>query len=881
MQRHNMSQSNINSIVTNQTPMMLQYLNIKAQYKEAILFYRMGDFYEMFFEDAVIAAEILNITLTKRGKHESQDIPMCGVPFHSSESYLHKLINSGLNVAICEQLETPEEAKKRGYKAVVRREVVRLVTPGTLIEENLLNAKESNYLISVCAHKEEYAISWIDISTAEFAVKKTNLHSLNADIARLKPKEILISDHLLAQEDIRKQMLDWKRNLSTQDKSFFDLAKCTRNLLSFYNINNIESIGDLSLAQTISLGSIIAYLSITQKNNMPKLKLPELTDKILFMEIDNSSRESLEIFPSTQVNKKNCLLSSIDNTVTNMGARLLAKYLSSPLLDPQIINQRLLIVDFFYHNQKFLLDIRNYLLEITDLERLTCKLLLNKAGPRDLKLILNGLINIRKLTIFFLDSNLELPQQVNNMLKEFTLFDHLINQLEAALLEEAPILARDGGFVNPEYHPKIFEFTNLTQNQQQEIDKLKQEYIKLSGIANLKISRNNILGYFIEISPQHVAKMTSDQFIHRQTLASSVRYTTLELKHLEENIIIAKDSLINLELEIFNNLCQIIIDHSDKLLLAAQNIATIDVFTNFAFIAKKKNYTKPIIDNSLSFKIISGRHPVVEDALQNENKQFNANNCDVSESQNIWLLTGPNMAGKSTFLRQNALIAIIAQIGSFVPAEFAHIGIIDRVFSRVGAADDLARGRSTFMVEMIETSVILNQATDRSFIILDEIGRGTSTYDGLSIAWSSLEYIHNKIKSRTLFATHYHELSKLEETLDNMFCYSMAIKEWQNNIIFLHSVQQGSADKSYGVHVAQLAGLPEVVINRATQLLTYFENKDRQSSKNNHDNEPIDITNNIATEQNNMLINLLEEVDINNLTPLEAMSILYKLKQLL
>jgi DNA mismatch repair protein MutS len=857
------------------TPMMQQYLAIKAEYQDCLLFYRMGDFYEMFFDDAIKASKVLGIALTKRGKHESQDIPMCGVPFHSSESYLYKLIETGFKVAICEQMEKPEEAKKRGYKAVVKREVVRVVTPGTITEDTLLDGKSSNFLASISKVENKIAIAWIDISTGEFYTTDATPNSISSDLSRLHPKEILIPDTLYQDTNIMHALMDWKRQLTPHANSFFESNKCALHLKNFFGVSTLDSFGEFSRSQISACGSIIEYINLTQIKALPKLKTPQILYTKNYMAIDYATRRNLELTQNLTGKKSDTLLSVIDKTVTNAGGRLLASHLSSPLQNPEAINTRLDLVEFFKENDKIRSDIVTVLKSIQDIERAIARLMLGRGGPRDLLAIGNGLTEALVVAEILEFSGTEVTTQLRTYISYVSGFDELRHTLKAALKDDVPMLARDGGFIRFGFNPKLDELYQYRDNSRQKILELKQQYIKETGITNLKLTQNNVLGYFIEVTPQNASKVFDEKFIHRQTLASAVRYSTDELKALEINIINAKDNIQRLELEVFSELTDLVKSFSEKIMQAAYALSAIDVSSSLAIVARECNFVRPVLSNNTNFLITGGRHPVVEASLKkNGTNDFVPNDVDLQHSQHLWLITGPNMAGKSTYLRQNALITIMAQMGSFVPATSAQIGVVDRVFSRVGAADDLARGRSTFMVEMVETATILNQATSKSLIILDEIGRGTSTYDGLSIAWSTLEHIHHKLKSRALFATHYHELTKLSDSLSCLTNYSMAVKEWEGKVIFLHQVARGAADRSYGIHVAELAGLPKSVTERAKEILSGLEK----------DQKVIDVKE-VKLEQLEQIESEIETVikqtNIDELSPKDALEILYNLKELL
>jgi DNA mismatch repair protein MutS len=859
------------------TPMMQQFLGVKATHKDCLLFYRMGDFYEMFFDDALTAAKVLDIALTKRGKHNGDDIPMCGVPYHACESYLHKLINADYKVAVCEQMESPEEAKKRGYKSVVRREVVRIITPGTLIEDALLDARESNYLASLSDIAGKMALAWIDISTGEFRVCPTTREALGADLSRLNAKELLIADQLFVDTELSPILREYRSTLSPQVASMFDYVKTENKLMSFYGVKSLDGYGQFSRPEISACGSLIEYIELTQKGALPRLDPPKQFSRKNFMSIDGSTRRNLEIISTLTGDKKGSLLSVIDRTITAAGSRLFLHNITTPYAHANAVNNKLDGVQFFFDNQLVKNDTREILKRVPDMERALSRICLNKGGPKDLAAIRDGLAESTIIAELIEFSGVELPEIIRSHMHDFGSHDKLINKMREALNAEVGILARDGGFVANGYHPKLDELRDLHNNGRDKVAALRDLYREETGINTLKITHNNVLGYFVEVTPNQSEKVTDTKFFHRQTLASAVRYTTEELRILESDIINAKDHALKLEMVIFEDLCSDIRLNANAIALAAQSVAGIDVLAALAEIAHEKNYKRPYVDDSLEFKINNGRHPVVESS--DLTSEFVKNNCDLSQEQRLWLLTGPNMAGKSTFLRQNALIAIMAQMGSFVPASEAHIGCIDRLFSRVGASDDLARGRSTFMVEMVETASIINQSTSRSLVILDEIGRGTATYDGLSIAWSVVEHLHNKNKCRSLFATHYHELTSLTAKLSALICYTMKVKEWEGNVIFLHEVIAGAADRSYGIHVAKLAGLPPSVIRRAEQIMKQLqESKTGSITIKMADDLPLFANVNAAPAQESEAEEILRSTNIDELSPRDALDLLYKLK---
>ncbi|MEM7617273.1 MAG: DNA mismatch repair protein MutS, partial [Pseudomonadota bacterium] len=886
----------------NVTPMMEQYLAVKAAYTDCLLFYRMGDFYELFFDDAIIAAKILNISLTKRGKHLGNDIAMCGVPHHSSENYLHNLIKSGNKIAICEQMETPAEAKKRGYKAVVRREVVRIITPGTITEEALLQSHQPNYIAVINLYNKEMAITWLDISTGEFLFSNSNMNNIISDLERIKPKEILVNDDLFNLNGSEKLFDNYKQIITKYPSNIFGYNRSCNQIKNFFEIDNRALFDELTKAEIGGIGCLLDYLSVTQKDAKPFIAFPKRYSTQYYMNIDPATRKNLEITESLSGNKKHCLFNAINKTSTANGARMLHRYLNSPLSEAGTINNRLAMTDFFYTHADLNNYIREILKKIPDIERAIAKISTNRGGPRDMFSIANGLQEILGLseTLEFFEAEF-IPKNLiilkNNLKPDMDLIGKILKALKS---DNLPILARDGGFINETYHVKIKELSEIQFNSSHAIMQLRDKYREMTNIQSLKINKNNIIGYYIEVPSGQANKICIEQFVHRQTMVSAVRFTTEELQDLEQKIISASDNLLNLELEIFNELTINIMEHAPHIALTCNAVAELDVVSNFAFVAHENNYVKPIIDNSYIFNISKGRHPVVE--LSNKNKlansttEFIANDCDLSDNQKLLLITGPNMAGKSTYLRQNALIAIMAQIGCYVPAENAHIGVIDQLYSRIGASDELANGRSTFMVEMSETAAILNQATNRSFVILDEIGRGTATYDGMAIAWAVLEYLHNNIKNRCLYATHYHELTDLDEKLTNVTNYTADVEEWEDKVIFLHNIVPGKAKKSYGIHVAKLAGLPKNVIDRSYNILEKLTNDNIIKQQNVTDIvnsiDIANIANNVDQESHSQNINIapsatsiveekLSEINIDTLSPKEALDLLYELKEMI
>ena len=824
---------------TRVTPMMEQFIEIKAANPDCLLFYRMGDFYELFFEDAEIASRALSIVLTKRGKHLGNDIPMCGVPVERSEEYLHRLIALGHRVAVCEQLEDPAEARKRGSKSVVQRGVVRLVTPGTLTEETLLDAKRNNYLLALASSRissdseqRRFALAWIDISTGEFRVTECDAGSLAAEIARVDPGEVIVSDTLYADADIAPLLRQFE-HVMPLTRDVFDGATAERRLSDYFSVATTESFGPLSRLELTAAAACVTYVERTQFGKRPPLSPPLRESAGASLAIDAATRANLELLRTLSGERRGSLFSAIDRTITSAGSRLLAQHLAAPLTDPDIISHRLDAVEFFTADPTIRSDIRSQLKAAPDIARALTRLVVGRGGPRDLAAIRDGLSASAALASRLTETQIlpaDIAQAADGLRQPP---QSLFHDLSSALADELPAFKRDGGFIRTGYDPALDETRALRDQSRRVIAELQARYADETGLKALKIKHNNVLGYFVEVTAQHGEKLLAPplnaRFIHRQTLAGQVRFTTTELGELEAKIVSAADRALGLELEIFDRLTRDVTGSGEAIKSAAAALATLDVASGLATLAVERDYVRPIIDQSLVFNIDGGRHPVVEQSIS---EPFIANSCDLSppqenDSGRIWLLTGPNMAGKSTFLRQNALIAILAQMGSFVPARQARIGVIDRLFSRVGAADDLARGRSTFMVEMVETAAILHQATERSLVILDEIGRGTATFDGLSIAWASVEHLHEVNRCRSLFATHFHELTALASKLPRIHNATMRVKEWQGDVVFLHEVMPGAADRSYGIQVAKLAGLPASVIERAKVVRAELEADDR------------------------------------------------------
>ena len=889
------------------TPMMEQYIEIKAANPDSLLFYRMGDFYELFFDDAEKASQALGIVLTRRGKHQGADIPMCGVPVHAADDYLQKLIAQGFRVAVCEQIEDPAEAKKRGSKSVVRRDVIRLVTPGTITEEKLLAPSESSFLMALgrvkgAADFASFALAWVDISTGIFRVAETTAERLLADIFRVDPRELIVAEPVFYDSDLKPVFDLVGRVASPQPPSLFDSASAPARIARFFDVATPDSFGSFSRAELSAVSGIVAYVEKTQKAERPPLSRPEREEQGSSLFIDPATRANLELLRTLSGSREGSLFKAIDRTVTGGGARLLADRLMAPLTDPVAIAARLDSVSFFRSEVRPCQAVRLSLKGVSDMPRALTRLALNRGGPRDLGALRSGFAAARAIAEIF--AGVSPPRELAQALDAIVALPRLLaRHLDEALAEELPLLKRDGGFLRSGYDPELDEMRALATESRKVIAGMERALADETGIRSLKIRHNNVLGYYIEVTANHAGVMTgSDEakakYIHRQTMANAMRFTTTELAELESRIANAADRALAIELAAFDKLVQEAVGEAQKIRAGAEALAVLDVSAALALLSESENWCRPQVDASLAFEIVGGRHPVVEQALRRSAEgPFVANDCDLSPEGDaqagrkagaIWLLTGPNMGGKSTFLRQNALIAILAQTGSYVPAASAHIGVVDRLFSRVGASDDLARGRSTFMVEMVETAAILNQAGERALVILDEIGRGTATFDGLSIAWAAVEYLHEKNRCRAIFATHFHEMTALAGKLSRLHNVTMRVKEWEGDVVFLHEVGKGAADRSYGVQVARLAGLPEAVVFRAREVLRQLE-EGEVSGKADRLVDDLPLFS-VAVKREapplkgatkaDVLGSALAELHLDEMTPREALEALYRLKEL-
>lgn len=875
---------------TEQTPMMQQYYTIKADNPGYLLFYRMGDFYELFGDDALVAADILQITLTRRrtARPDDDGVPMCGVPFHAAEAYIAKLLQAGHKVALCEQTETPEEAKKRdGSKALVRREVIRRYTGGTLTEDTMLNERQTCFLAAVAKHKnaeqkELFALGWLELSTGQFFVSTTTADTLTNDLARINAKEVLLTANVAGR--LGNRLDGWQNMLTETPEYYFEPTRAEEELTSYFAVQNSDVFAFETTAQAMACGALMEYVRQTQVGKLPRLNLPTVVHAHTHMQLDAATRRNLELTETLRGERKGSLLHTLDLTVTAAGSRLLAFWLMNPLADVAAIRERQQLISLFKTHDDWRSHIHAVLKSTADTARALSRITLGRGGPRDVDAIRRTLAALPHLQQALALHTHTLAQNtlLTHMQQHLNGHEPLFLLLDSALAADSlPLLARDGNFIKDGYHNELDHYRSLTSGGMALLQQLEKDEQQKTGINTLKIKYNKIWGYFFEVSKGQSDKVP-DYFIHRQTTTNSQRFSTTQLMQLEREYSSAEANALEQEQLIFAELTQAVNRAAPQLLHVADTLAQLDVLAAQGAWAHRHNWCAPVVDTSTAFDIKEGKHPVVASTVE----QFIANNCTLSNGQ-LWLITGPNMAGKSTFLRQNALIALLAHCGFFVPASQAHIGVVDKIFTRIGAADDLARGQSTFMVEMVETATILNHATSRSLVVLDEIGRGTATFDGMSIAWACAEYLAGHIGARGLFATHYHELTGLEAAMPNVHCHHVSVKEWQGKIVFLHQVKQGVSPGSYGIHVAKLAGIPAGVTARAQHILHTLEQQAKAGgvqlpiadlplfgamSKPEHTHHAEDYT---------QLINKLETLDPDTLTPREAHAALYELTHLM
>ena len=872
------------TVQANITPLMKQYLEIKNKNPGSLLFFRMGDFYELFFDDAYLASEILNITLTKRGKLNGTDIPMCGVPHHASERYIETLIKKGLHIAICEQIETPEEAKKRSYKAIVKREVIRTITPGTIIEENLLENDSSNFLLAINEIREDFSVAWTDISTGRLFVSSTSKVEIESIIERIKPREILVSNNYAEQriKDLKKK----NYKVTVLSVSSFNTNNSEDKLMRYYGVKSIKSFGVFSYSMIGALGAILDYLSITQSGNNLQLMKPILEKKSSILEIDQHTRKNLEINLSLMGEKKGSLVSVLDKTITSFGSRLLESRVNAPLAERKPIIERLSVTNYFFSNPQKTESLRVFLNGCPDFERAFSRLNFYKNNINDFLIIKKGIIVASKVRDQFIrDGKEHYPRKLKEIIETIYDFDDILILIKKILSEKPLEIGSKISHINFEYDPDLDNLRNMLNENEIFIKKLEEELILITNISSLKIKQNNVLGYFLEVTSKNAElifeKEFDKDFIHRQTTANTVRFTTNKLISFENKINSSTSKIDEIESRIYRKLKEELLNLRSEIRSAALALGELDFFSSLGMKAGEENWVKPKIYLDKMLEICEGRHPVVEKNVKEKNDiSFIPNDCNLNfKNTLINLITGPNMAGKSTFLRQNALIIIMAQLGSFVPATEAKIGIVDRVFSRIGASDDLSQGHSTFMVEMLETATILNQATENSFVILDEIGRGTSTFDGLSIAWATLEHLHNKNNCRTLFATHYHELTVLEKELPFLTNMTVKIKEHDGELIFLHKVIDGFSNQSFGIKVAKLAGIPEIVIDRAFHILASLEKNSTWKDEHKKAVMQDKLKINKKEKSKSEIEDLIKSLNIDEISPKESLHLLYKIQQ--
>ena len=861
------------------TPMIAQYLEVKERHKEYLLFYRMGDFYELFFKDAEIAASNLGIALTKRGKLGDKDIPMCGVPYHSAQTYLSRLIKQGFKVAIAEQLEESDSDIKKNQK-IFKRDVVRIITPGTIIEDSLLDDKNNNNLASIYFNKGEISLTWVDMTAGVIKLEhiggKNFLQDFTESIQKIEPGEIIISESIKNSKILKEELRNFDKQISIIPEAFYDFKNNEEIIKNFFGNKKIQSFGDLGEIDIAAVGAVINYLKLTQKNNIPKIRSIEKVSKDNSMQIDMFTLRSLEIFERYDGIKRGSLIDTIDKTKTACGARMLRLFLKAPLMKKSEIKYRHNLIESFLYNFRILEEITKLLTNIPDLERALARITAKTNNPRDL-------ILVKQFVTFTEQIFLRLNNLKEKNLKELIPDKKILSKayktkkiIDDVITENPPLNLNEGGVINDLVNKRLDELRNLKQIKKEEIINLQEKYGVATNINNLKIKFNNFHGYFIEVTKKNISNIDSCKtidFLLIQNTINSSRYQTSELRKISQEIESSEDESLKLEQEIFEDICLKIIEITDDLSILTEKMAFIDVITSFATLAELKNFVKPELLNECRLNITNGRHPVVEESLSKKGDDFTPNNCEMNKKQNIWLMTGPNMAGKSTFLRQVAIIIILNQIGSYVPADKASVGVFDKIFTRIGASDNLSEGMSTFMMEMIETSRIVNEATENSLVILDELGRGTSSEDGLAIAYSVLEFIALKIKCLTLFATHYKDLCDMSEKYNQILNKTLQIKQWNDEVIFHYKVIDGISEGSFGIHVANLAGINQAIISRAKEVLKNIDKKDIEIENKNF------VFKDKKENQDNEISKFIQKLDLDNLSPKDSLDILYTLKK--
>jgi DNA mismatch repair protein MutS len=872
------------------SPFMAQYLAAKAEHPDSLVFFRMGDFYELFFDDAVQAAAAVGIALTKRGQHGGEPIPMAGVPWHQAENYLSKLIRAGFKVAVCEQLEDPAEAKKRGSKSIVNRGVVRVVTPGTLTEEGLLDARSANRLAACAFDGEAAAIAWADVSTGAFETRVIAARDVEAELAALSPAELLVVEADTPRVSEAARIAGAVVTQRPAVKS--DAKTAARRIKSAFEVAALDAFGEFTGAELSAMGLLLDYIELTQAGAAPRLMPPRRNAERAFMAIDAATRAGLEIERSTRGAREGSLLACIDRTVTSAGGRMLAERVGRPLTDRAAIMARLDAVQFFLEARDKREGVREELRAAGDLARSVTRLALGRGGPRDLAQLRDGLSAGDRASARCARLGDETPTEIARACEALSLAAHaecasLAQTLGRALAPELPLLTRDGGFITPGYDATLDESRALRDDSRKVIAALQASYAEETGIAGLKLKHNGVLGYHIDATTKQAEALMSPplnaRFIHRQTNAGSIRFTTTELAELDAKIARAGEAALARELALFKDFAARAAAQERDIRAAAEALAALDVAAGLAVWAEEAQATRPEIDDTTALLAEAARHPVVEEGVRRDGQGFTPNDARLDaegkSGPRLMVVTGPNMAGKSTYLRQIALLAVLAQAGSYVPAKKLRLGIVDRVFARVGASDDLARGRSTFMTEMVETAAILHQSGPRALVVLDEIGRGTATFDGLAIAWAVAEHLHEANKCRAVFATHYHELTRLADKLDAGANAHLRAKEWKGDLVFLHEVAPGAADRSYGIQVAKLAGVPKSAVERARGVLQRLEANGGATRVDIVDELPLFAQ---VMEENkpSPLEVALDAINPDALSPKQALDALYKLKSL-
>ncbi|RJF94244.1 DNA mismatch repair protein MutS [Sphingomonas cavernae] len=852
--------------------MMAQYLALKAEAQDCLLFYRMGDFFELFFDDAKIASAALDIALTARGEHDGKPIPMCGVPAHSAEAYLARLIKAGHRVAIADQIETPEQAKARGSKSLVGRAIIRVVTAGTLTEETLLDARSANWLVALGEAGGALGLAAADISTGRFEVTRIDPNALGAELARLNPAEIVVAENAA----------HWPDAAFARPRADFDSTGGETRLKTLFGVATLDGFGGFDRAELAAAGGLVAYLDHAGKGTLPFLQPPIRRAVEGHMMIDAATRESLELTQANGGGRAGSLLDVVDRTVTGAGARLLAADIGAPLADRLAIEERLDLVQHYCDDSGLREHVRGALKALPDIGRALGRLVAGRGSPRDLGQLRDGLGEARLLRER-LGNLIDPPVLLARLLPMLDGHGALVDHLSRALVATPPIDAAQGGYIAEGYDAALDELRGVGGDGRRAIAALEARYREQTGISALKIRHNGVLGYHVEVPARSGDALMRPEsgFTHRQTLAGVVRFNAPELHEQALRVTQAGAHALAAEAAHLEALTEEALVRRESIAHTADALARLDVASALAERAAEGGWTRPDLVEDPRFEVEGGRHPVVERAIEKAGERFVANDCRLAENQRLWLVTGPNMGGKSTFLRQNALIAVLAQAGSFVPASRATLGLVDRLFSRVGASDNLARGRSTFMVEMVETAAILAQATEHSFVILDEVGRGTSTYDGLAIAWAVVEAVHDINRSRCLFATHYHELTRLAERLDALSLHHVRAREWKGDLVLLHELADGPADRSYGIAVGKLAGLPPTVLHRASEVLKKLEAGRAQTGGLAAGLDDLPLFAAMAApaeEDKDVLRDALNMLDADALTPREALDALYRLK---